>query len=482
MTPRETDTATRNEVAATAAAVAPLWAQTTPLERARVLDGIADALDAAADQLIPTAMSETNLPEGRLRGELTRTTFQLRLFGEVLRDGAFVGVVIDHSDPGWPMGAPRPDLRRMNLPLGPVLVFAASNFPFAFSVAGGDTASALAAGCPVIVKANPGHTELSAQTFAVVEEALAEAGMPAGVCSIVYGFEAGTALVSDPRIQAGAFTGSLSAGRALFDLASTRPSPIPFFAEMGSVNPTIVTPGALACREDEIVAGYVTSITGSGGQLCTKPGILFAPAGTSMKEKLAAQLVASPVRLLNDRIAENFRQAVDALSSSSAVSTVASVPGNAVASSLLSVALHDALEDPEHYFTEVFGPASLIVEYENLDDVLAALPSLEGQLTATVFAEENEGGTGALLEALAHKAGRVLWNQWPTGLSVTWAQTHGGPYPATTAPSTTSVGTEAINRFLRPVTYQGVPEALLPDAVKDSNPLSLPRRVDGVRE
>lgn len=475
-----TDTEAVTKLALAASQAAPLWAAVPPRKRASALEEVAATLDHAADELIDIAIAETNLPEGRLRGELTRTTFQLRLFGEVLREGSFVGVTIDHSDPAWPMGAARPDLRRMNVALGATVVFAASNFPFAFSVAGGDTASALAAGCPVIVKANPGHEGLSLRTAELVAEGLAKAGSPEGIFGIAFGFDAGLELVDDPRIMAGAFTGSLGAGRALFDRAAKRPVPIPFYAEMGSTNPTFVTPRAAAERLDEITAGYVAAITGSDGQLCTKPGILFAPATSNLPARLSSLLEPPPIAMLNTRIAETYTKTLGELASAPGVTTAALAEGNSVSSAVLTVALDDVVAEPDRYLKEVFGPASLVIQYNSVPQLLESVALLEGQLTATVFGEPDEECAKNLVTSLSGIAGRVLWNQWPTGLSVTWAQTHGGPYPATTASATTSVGTTAIERFLRPVTFQNIPPELLPPELQESNPLGLPRRVDGV--
>jgi NADP-dependent aldehyde dehydrogenase len=258
-----------------------------PADRAGWLEHLAARLDAAAEQLVPIAARETHLGVDRLQGELKRSTFQLRLFAKILRDGSFLQATIDHADPAWPMGA-RPDLRRMLRPIGPVAVYAASNFPFAFSVAGGDTASALAAGCPVLLKANPSHPELSAATGAKVSDALAEAGAPEGIFAAVMGFETGIALVKDPRIRAASFTGSLRGGRALFDLAVSRPEPIPFYGELGSVNPAFVTPDAGAQRADDVAAGFVGSMSLGNGQFCTKPGLLFVPAGSGLEDRVAA--------------------------------------------------------------------------------------------------------------------------------------------------------------------------------------------------
>jgi NADP-dependent aldehyde dehydrogenase len=277
-----------------------------PSDRANWLDLVASRLDAATDDLVPLAARETHLGVDRLQGELKRTTFQLRLFAEILRDGSFLQVTIDHANPTWPMG-PRPDLRRMLRPIGPVAVFAASNFPFAFSVAGGDTASALAAGCPVVLKAHPSHPELSAATGTQVAEALQEAGAPEGIFAMVMGYETGIALVKDPRIRAAAFTGSLRGGRALFDLAVSRPEPIPFYGELGSVNPGFVTPEAGEQRADDVAAGFVGSMSLGNGQFCTKPGLLFVPAGAGLEDRIAALAGERPVApMLSEHIRSSY--------------------------------------------------------------------------------------------------------------------------------------------------------------------------------
>ncbi|WP_140416445.1 aldehyde dehydrogenase family protein, partial [Arthrobacter globiformis] len=271
--PPTSDTELENLLAAAQNAAAPL-AALRPAERAGLLDAVADALDGAAGQLIPEAERETRLPEGRLRGELKRTTFQLRLFAEVLRDGGYLDARIDHADADWPMGAPRPDLRRIRVPVGPVVVFAASNFPFAFSVAGGDTASALAAGSPVLLKAHSGHPALSRLTAEVITSALGKAGAPEGTFALIAGTAAGAEALRDPRIKAGAFTGSIPGGRALFDIATSRPDPIPFYGELGSNNPVFVTEAAAKERGKEIAEGFIASFTLGAGQFCTKPGTL----------------------------------------------------------------------------------------------------------------------------------------------------------------------------------------------------------------
>ncbi|WP_280466218.1 aldehyde dehydrogenase (NADP(+)) [Nocardia brasiliensis] len=470
----------------TAAAAAAPMADSTPADRARWLRQVAAALEAAADELIPLAAAETHLPEQpRLRAELARTAFQLRLFAEVLADGAFLRATVDHADPQWPMG-PRPDLRRSVVPLGPTVVFAASNFPFAFSVAGGDTAAALAAGCPVVLKAHPGHPRLSERTGTIVRDALRAAGAPAGSFAVVHGIEAGPTTVRHPAIAAAAFTGSVPGGRVLFYIAVSRPRPIPFYGELGSVNPVVVLPGAIRARGAEIVTGFVGSFTLGAGQFCTKPGLLLLPSGHGLAETLGAAVAAVPGQpLLNPRIAEGFRSRLTDLIEYPSV-TALSAPNltdDAVRPTLLRVSAADFRTAGDLLAAECFGPAALVVEYTSHTELRTLLRQLEPGLTATIWAEHDEFETvRELLPALTALAGRLLWNDWPTGVTVSWAQQHGGPYPATTAPTTTSVGAAAIERFLRPVAWQGFPDELLPPALREDNPWRLPRRVDGKRD
>jgi NADP-dependent aldehyde dehydrogenase len=469
-------------LAAAADAAAPL-AALRPAERAGLLRAVADALDAAADELVQLAMEESHLLEGRLRGELTRTTFQLRLFGEVLEEGSYLEATIDPADPEWGMG-PRPDLRRMLVPLGPTVVYAASNFPFAFSVAGGDTASALAAGCPVLVKAHSGHPRLSARTAELVIGALADAGAPKGTFGLIVGFEKGVEALKDPRVKAGSFTGSIPAGRALFDIASGRPEPIPFYGELGSLNPVFVTPGAVKARGEEIASGFVGSVTLGVGQFCTKPGLLFVPAGHGLDEAiLAAAREVGPATLLNQRIADGYGEGITKLVGASGVTPMieaAPVDGLSVGPTVIKTTVPVLLEQADTLLEECFGPASLVVEYDGPEEMLAAARAFSGNLTATVHGEESEAAEIApLLDILRERAGRLLWGGWPTGVSVTYAMQHGGPWPATTASLHTSVGTTAIRRFLRPVSFQTMPEELLPEALHDRNVLGIPRRVNG---
>lgn len=481
----ETDANELQRVIGAAAEAAPALAASTPGQRSAWLRAAADALDEAGPGLIPLAAKETHLPEApRLRGELARTTFQLRLFAEVLDDGEFLGATVDHADPEWPMG-PRPDIRRTVVPLGPVAVFAASNFPFAFSVAGGDTASALAAGCPVVLKAHPGHPELSSRTGAVLRDALTGAGAPAGVFDVVHGVDAGVATVRDARIQAAAFTGSVPGGRALFDIAVSRPVPIPFYGELGSVNPVIVTPGAVKARGTEVAKGFVGSFTLGTGQFCTKPGLLFLPEGHDLSGTLREAVNAVPgQRMLNERIEGGFRSGVGRLREHPSLTLLAAPVDDEdlFRPSLFTVRAEDFLAAGEVLRGECFGPTSIVVTYAGQGELLKVLDELEPGLTATVHAEDDEvEEVRTLLPALTRLAGRLLWNDWPTGVTVSWAQQHGGPYPATTAPTTTSVGPAAIERFLRPVAFQGFPDALLPPAVREANPWRVPRRIDGRR-
>lgn len=460
------------------------WAATDPADRARVLHAVADALDADADRLVPIAQRETNLPQARLTGELKRTTFQIRLLADTAAAGAHLDVRVDHADADWPMGAPRPDLRRTSVPLGPVVVFGASNFPFAFSVAGGDTAAALAAGCPVIYKAHRGHPELSDATAATVIDALAAAGAPDGLFAVVHSQADGRAALAHPDVKAGAFTGGIPGGRALFDLAQSRPEPIPFYGELGSVNPVFVTTAAAAARAGEIVDGFVGSFTMGQGQFCTKPGLLVVPAGSDLPALLAAAPLPDGHKLLNPGIAGGHHDAREALRGRDDIDVLAGGSGEVDPPSptLLSTGVATLLEHFEEIFVECFGPTALVVTYDDEAQLLDVARALDGQLTATLVAQDDDAIVPALATALTRKAGRILWNQWPTGVSVTYAQQHGGPYPASTASGTTSVGTAALNRFVRPVAWQGFPQHLLPGELRDDQAAPAPRRVDGVLE
>lgn len=459
-----------------------LWSRTPRSTRARTLVAVANALDAHSEQLIATAREETHLPEPRLAGELKRTSFQLRLFSETLLEGSYLDVRVDHADSDWPMGAPRPDLRRTSQALGPVVVYAASNFPFAFSVAGGDTASALAAGASVILKAHAGHPELSRETATVVINALNEAGAPEGLFTLVESREEGLQVLRDPRVKAGSFTGSIPGGRALYDVAVSRPEPIPFYGELGSVNPTFVTVSASQGRAEEIADGFRSSFTMGSGQFCTKPGVIVLPEGSAIIDLLRSSPLPAGQPMLNARIRSGYSEVLNDLSSHESVEVLvqgADPYGENPSPTLLLTSSVNLLADRENIFRECFGPTALIVTYRDEQELVRIAEAIDGQLTATIIAEENEPIVPALVDELREKAGRILWNQWPTGVSVTHAQQHGGPYPATTASSTTSVGTAAIYRFLRPVSFQGFPQALLLDELTESPAAPLVRRIDG---
>lgn len=469
-------------VLAAADAAFHVWSRSSRHDRAKSLRAVADALDANTQSLVATALIETHLPEGRLTGELKRTTFQLRLFAEVLEDGGYLDVRVDHADPEWPMGAPRPDLRRTHQALGPVVVYAASNFPFAFSVAGGDTASALAAGASVMVKAHVGHPELSRQTAAIVSDALTASGAPAGVFSLLEGREDGLTALRDPRVKAGSFTGSIPGGRALFDVASSRPEPIPFYGELGSVNPTFVTRAAADARAGEIADGFRASFTLGSGQFCTKPGLLAIPEGSELLVHLRETELPAGQAMLNDRIHSGYTEMLTELSSHPSVTVLAqgSDPlGEAPSPTLLLTSVESVRQRHEELFRECFGPTAIVATYRDETELVELARMIDGQLTATIIGEDNDEIAPELINVLRDKAGRLIWNQWPTGVSVTYAQQHGGPYPATTAPTSTSVGTAAIYRFLRPIAFQGFPQTLLPDELRESPSNPLTRRIDG---
>ncbi|WP_147915553.1 aldehyde dehydrogenase (NADP(+)) [Ruania zhangjianzhongii] len=451
-----------------------------PTVRAGWLTAIADALDGAADELVPLAQEETHLPGPRLRGELTRTTFQLRLLGEEIAAGHHLEATIDHADPDWGMG-PRPDLRRVNVPLGVVGVFGASNFPFAFSVLGGDSASALAAGCAVVHKIHEAHQRLGTRTAEIVVAALAGTSAPKGLFAAVTGRQAGEALVDHPLVRAIGFTGSTRVGMLLSERAAARPEPIPFFGELGSTNPVFVTRRAWEERSEEIISGYAASLTLGMGQFCTKPGLLFVPelddsARTALEETFSA---APRFEMLSERLAEGYGSAVATVAATDGVETlIDGEHGPAPAPSLLLTGADEVRANPELLSTEMFGPAGLVIQYGEEDRLPELAALLDGQLTATIHGESGER-PAELVDLLVAKAGRVLWNGWPTGVTVSYAQQHGGPHPATTAPGTTSVGTAAIRRFLRPVAFQDFPTEALPAALREENSWGIARRVDG---
>ncbi|OEU95998.1 aldehyde dehydrogenase (NADP(+)) [Streptomyces oceani] len=470
---------------------APELRATPPERRAAFLERVAERVEQLGGELVERAVAESGLPEGRISGEVGRTTGQLRLFAAEIRDGGWAGVRIDPALPDR-SPQPRPDLRQRQLAVGPVAVFGASNFPLAFSVAGGDTAAALAAGCPVVVKGHEAHLGTCELVGSAVAAAVRECGMPEGTFSLLYGSgpEVGQALVADPRIQAVGFTGSRAGGTALMRTAAARPRPIPVHAEMSSVNPVFLLPGALRDRATEIAEGFVGSLTLGAGQFCTNPGLLAAVRGPALTEFLdvaAARLAeAAGQTMLTRGIHAAYERSVAEIASVEGVREVASgspgEDGNAGVARLFTVDAEVFLRRPELQ-EEAFGAAATVVVCEDAEQLARVAGALDGQLTVTVQHGSGDRDTAAaLLPVLETRAGRLLFNGWPTGVEVGHAMVHGGPYPATSDGRTTSVGTLAIERFLRPVCYQSMPADLLPPALADDNPLGLPRRVDGTRE
>ncbi|MEV7301844.1 aldehyde dehydrogenase (NADP(+)) [Streptomyces clavifer] len=457
--------------------------------RAAFLRTAADLLAGAREHVIEAADAETALGPARLTGELARTAAQLKAFAEVVEEGAFLDIHIDHEDgsrtPPWP------DLRRYKIPLGVVAVYAASNFPLAFSVPGGDTASALAAGCPVVVKAHPDHPATSELCASLLRRAAAQHGLPEDVVSVLHGFDAGVELVKHPLVGAAGFTGSIRGGRALFDAAASRPVPIPFHGELGSLNPVVVTAAAAAERGEQIGAGLGGSMTMGAGQFCTKPGFVFAPSGES-GDRLLKSLTETVSDtgagvMLDHRMRDAFVAGVAeraALPDVEAPVTPGAGGEHTVSAGFLTVPARRLAEEGPHdaLLEECFGPVTVVARYDSEDEITTVLSRLPGNLTATlqIATEEADGSAAGLLSALTPLAGRVLVNGWPTGVAVAPAQHHGGPYPATTSTST-SVGATAIERWLRPVSYQSTPDALLPAELREDNPQGLPRRVDGRR-
>lgn len=472
---------------ALAAQAYPIYRETALDLRARFLDQIAANIEAAGDALIERAMAETGLPRPRLEGERARTTGQLRLFASVVRSGDWIGARIDPAMPER-KPAPRSDLRLRKIAIGPVAVFGASNFPLAFSVAGGDTAAAFAAGCPVVFKGHPAHPGVSEIVARAILDAVAAFNLPDGVFSLLSGpsNELGGALVADERIAAAAFTGSRGGGTALMRIANARKVPIPVFAEMSSINPVILLPNALEARAEALAKGFVASLTMGAGQFCTNPGVVVAIDSPALKRFTDAAAEAltphAGAVMLTPRIHESYVAGLQAAAAHPRITThVAggSAGPNCGRGALFSATAKDFLAHPE-LASENFGASSLIVRCADEPEMEATLAALEGQLTATLHLDAADHALAAqLLPLLEAKAGRILANGWPTGVEVSHAMVHGGPFPATSDSRTTSVGTLAIERFLRPVCYQDIPSALLPPALEDANPLRLRRFVDG---
>ncbi|MEU3164051.1 aldehyde dehydrogenase family protein [Streptosporangium sp. NPDC006930] len=440
-------------------------------DRAATLEAVAAALEANVEELWRAADAETALGETRLRGEVARAAGQFRLFAQVLRDGGHVEAVIDHATAQPPV----PDLRRMNHPLpGVAGVFAASNFPFAFSVAGGDTASALAAGCPVVVKAHDGHPGTSELSWQIIRGALPDPAL----LGLVRGLDAGKRLARHPSVAAVGFTGSIPGGKAIQALIAERPDPIPFYGELGSVNPVVVLPSA---ARDGLAQGFAASLTLGTGQFCTNPGLVFVPDDADLLasiSKAVSETVGGP--MLTERMRGGFQHGLARLGRLTPLAE--GRPGEgafAVTPQVFVTDLATFAADLPELVEECFGPAAVVVVYADAADLPAVLERLDGSLTATVHATDPAEAHESA-EVLLRKAGRLIWNGWPTGVAVRWAMHHGGPWPASTAAAHTSVGAAAIRRWLVPTAYQDWPAELLPPELRDDNPLGIPRRVDGV--
>jgi NADP-dependent aldehyde dehydrogenase len=472
---------------AAAEAAFPIYSNLPREDRAKFLEAIAEEIEALGDTLVERAMQESGLPQARLTGERGRTANQLRLFAKEIRLGEYLRARVDHAIPDR-QPAPKPDLRLRMIPLGPVTVFGASNFPLAFSVAGGDTASALAAGCPVIVKGHSAHPGTSELVAGAITRAAEKTGMPKGVFSLINGAgnSVGSALVTDPRIKAVGFTGSRGGGTALMKLAANRPVPIPVYAEMSSINPVFLLPAALEARAEALGTAYVASVTMGAGQFCTNPGLVLALQSPALDRFVTAasdaMTCAAPQTMLTPGIHKAYQSGVARWASAPAIKLLAEgqEPNGPTSGqgALFTMTGADFIADPSHA-EEVFGATSLLVRCADLDEMLKVVALLEGQLTATLHLDEGDTEVAQkLVPILERLVGRILANGWPTGVEVTDAMVHGGPYPSTADGRSTSVGTLAIDRFLRPVSYQDLPAALLPVELRDGD-AGIPRRIDG---
>jgi alpha-ketoglutaric semialdehyde dehydrogenase len=461
----------------------PVYRKTSGAERGKFLRTIADNLEALTEALVARVQRETALPEARCRGELARTTGQLRLFAGLVEEGSWCGARIDHGDPDR-KPLPKPDTRFMLQGLGPVAVFGPANFPLAFGAAGGDTASALAAGCPVVVKAHSSHPGTSELCARAILRAAHTCGLPDGVFSLLFGSggELGPALVTHPHIKAVGFTGSEKAGRSLFDLAARRPDPIPVFAEMGSLNPVFILPRALRERGEEIAAGLHASVTLGAGQFCTKPGLVVtqqSEAAVGFVSRFEERMTQTDAAvLLNRGTLDSYRAGLQRLADASGCAAPAEAAPWRAAPAVFRSTVATFQREPG-LREEIFGPATVLLSADNRDEVIAFARSLTGHLTATVhgtdedFAEYRE-----LIEILETRAGRLVFNGFPTGVEVCSSMNHSGPYPASTDVRFTSVGTAAILRFVRPVCYQNCPDSALPAELQEANPLHIRRLVD----
>jgi alpha-ketoglutaric semialdehyde dehydrogenase len=456
--------------------------------RASFMKAIARKLENSGDALIQAAMRETNLPEARLKNERGRTVFQLNSYADACARGIWVEARIDSAVPD--RNPPRPDIRKMNIGIGPVVVFGSSNFPFAYSTAGGDTASALAAGCPVVVKAHPAHPETSAMVANVITEAAIELQMPEGIFQHVYGasFDVGRGLVMHPHTRAVGFTGSFLGGKQLYDWAQQRKDPIPVFAEMGSINPVFLLPGKLQQDAELMAEQLAGSITLGVGQFCTNPGLIIAISGEGLDrfERKLSQLIsdAAPGKMLHPGISKAYAEKRETALLQGDVEMVAVSSKEAEefeGRPTLAQASGEAFLNNPVLHKEVFGPYSIIVRCSDMHQLQEVAEEMEGQLTATLMALESDMAEHhGLVEALSLICGRLIMNGVPTGVEVGWSMQHGGPFPATTDSRYTSVGPDAIRRFARPLSFQNFPDKLLPEELKENNPLGIPRIVDGV--
>jgi alpha-ketoglutaric semialdehyde dehydrogenase len=464
---------------AKAAATRNAIASQSPKERAALLRAIAAEIEAVRPSLIESACAETALPEARIAGEITRTTVQFELFARLVESGKHLAVSIDKADPNY-SPAPRPDIRKMNQPLGVVAIFAASNFPLAFSVAGGDAASAIAAGNAIIAKAHPAHPNTCATVESAIKKALTQSGLSADTYSVVQGVnpEITHWLALHKEVKAIGFTGSEVVGRILVDLGAKRPEPIPVFAEMGSLNPVFVTSSAISDRSEALAKGLIDSALMGSGQFCTKPGLIFTPANDEFLSTLKSHLATlSAAPLLSKSIAERYTSSISKLAADGKLEVASGISqdqGFGVTPTVFITDWQTASQNPE-LLEEHFGPTTVVITSDESKFVEIA-KSLHGQLTATIQGTDSDK-PAELLEVLTHKAGRVIWNGFPTGVAVTSAMNHGGPWPSSSS-HTTSVGTDAIFRFLRPVAYQGFAQSVLPEPLQDSNPWSVPQNIN----
>ncbi len=463
-----------------------VFKNTLPKEKANFLNLLAENLDNEKEMIVNRAMLETALPKQRLIGEMARTVNQIKMFAQYLEDGHYCNAKIDTAIPDR-TPVPKPDIRQMLIPIGPVAVFGASNFPLAFSVAGGDTISALAAGCSVIVKAHPSHPGTSELVAKVILKTIEQCNLPNGIFSMIHGIDniVGEMLIKNEKIKAVAFTGSRAGGKALFDIASKREEPIPVYAEMGSVNPVVIFPEALKQRGEEIVKGLAQSVTLGVGQFCTNPGVIFvfkSENTTNFFENLKGEFKKiKPGTMLSDKIAKMYKENAEEMKTFASVLAEGERGEKETESN--AYVFYSTLTDfgkNKKLQQEVFGPSTIVVVADSKEDLMKILKNLEGQLTITFHGTDKElEDNKDLIEVAKEKAGRLIFNGYPTGVEVCHSMHHGGPFPATTDSKFTSVGTESIKRFLKPICYQNFPDRLLPDQLKNNNPLNILRLING---